>query len=185
MHKLFCIIGRTGSGKSTITNQVAKNLNLKVLKSYTTRTMRPTETEDNADHIFISHDEVEQHRNEMVAYTERVGYCSFATVSQVAESDFYVINPEGYRELSHNLKGMDVDLIAIYVTTPYMEGIKRAKLRGDFESWKRNYVNENKEFTEFEHSGKVRYRVLNNGTIDEAVKKMTSIIEKELSDVRA
>ena len=40
MHTVFCIIGRTASGKSTIVNAVAKDLNLKILKSYTTRARR-------------------------------------------------------------------------------------------------------------------------------------------------
>ena len=44
MHKLFCIIGRTGSGKSTLVKKAANELGLKILKSYTTRPMRESES---------------------------------------------------------------------------------------------------------------------------------------------
>ena len=98
-HKVFCIIGRTASGKSTIVNAVAKNLNLSVLKSYTTRARRKNEIGDNCDHTFISSDEVDKYKNDMVAYTERVGYCSFATLHQLMNSNLYIINPSGYSDL--------------------------------------------------------------------------------------
>ena len=79
MHKLYCIIGRTASGKSTITGLAAKELGMNILKSYTTRKPRKGETKEKSDHTFISSDEVEQYRNDMVSYTDRVNYCSFAT----------------------------------------------------------------------------------------------------------
>lgn len=40
--------------------------------------------------------EVEKYRNDMIAYTERVNYCSFATKQQILDNDFYIINPTGY-----------------------------------------------------------------------------------------
>lgn len=54
MHKVFCIIGRTASGKSTIVSAVAKDMKLKVLKSYTTRTRRKNEVGKHCDlHLFL------------------------------------------------------------------------------------------------------------------------------------
>ena len=73
MHKVFCIIGRTASGKSTIVNAVAKAMKLKVLKSYTTRARRKNEVGNNCDHTFISADDVSKYVDDMVAYTERAG----------------------------------------------------------------------------------------------------------------
>lgn len=81
MHTVFCIIGRTASGKSTIANAFADKLGLTILKSYTTRARRKNEVGDKCDHTFIKPEEVEQYRDDMVAYTERAGYCSFATLS--------------------------------------------------------------------------------------------------------
>ena len=74
IHTVYCVLGRTSSGKSTITQKAANNLNMKVLKSYTTRQRRENETDENCDHIFISPNEVEKYRNDMIAYTEPPGY---------------------------------------------------------------------------------------------------------------
>lgn len=178
MHIVYCVIGRTCSGKSTLVNEVAKKLGLTVLKSYTTREKRKCETDENSDHIFISPESVNQYREDMVAYTERCDYCSFATRGQLLESDFYVINPSGFYELKLKTKNMDIKLIPIYITVPHRTAIERAKKRGDYELWKENYDNENEEFNSFEKSNIIEYRILNNGDVAMAVDKLVSIIEK-------
>ena len=179
MHTVYCILGRTSSGKSAIVRQAAKKLNMKVLKSYTTRERRENETEEDSDHIFIHLDEVEKYRPNMVAYTDRVGYCSFATKEQLLNSDFYVINPTGYYELKLKTKDMDLKFVPIYITVPYRTLIERAKKRGDFESWKENYIKESDEFSQFERSNLIDYRVLNDGSIDDSVNKLIRIINKD------
>lgn len=179
MHTVYCILGRTSSGKSEIVRQAAKKLNMKVLKSYTTRVRRENETEEDSDHIFIHSDEVEKYRPDMVAYTDRVGYCSFATKEQLLNSDFYVINPTGYYELKLKTKDMDIKFIPIYITVPYRTLIERAKKRGDFETWKENYIKESEEFSQFEKSNLIDYRVLNDGSIDDSVNKLIRIINKD------
>ena len=179
MHTVYCILGRTSSGKYEIVRQAAKKLNMKVLKSYTTRVRRENETEEDSDHIFIHSDEVEKYRPDMVAYTDRVGYCSFATKEQLLNSDFYVINPTGYYELKLKTKDMDIKFVPIYITVPYRTLIERAKKRGDFESWKENYIKESDEFSQFERSNLIDYRVLNDGSIDDSVNKLIRIINKD------
>ena len=179
MHTVYCILGRTSSGKSEIVRQAAKKLNMKVLKSYTTRVRRENETEEDSDHIFIHSDEVEKYRPDMVAYTDRVVYCSFATKEQLLNSDFYVINPTGYYELKLKTKDMDIKFVPIYITVPYRTLIERAKKRGDFESWKENYIKESDEFSQFERSNLIDYRVLNDGSIDDSVNKLIRIINKD------
>ena len=113
IHTVYCVLGRTSSGKSTITQKAANNLNMKVLKSYTTRQRRENETDESCDHIFISSNEVEKYRNDMIAYTDRVGYCSFATKQQLLDNDFYIINPTGYYELKLKTKDMDIELVTM------------------------------------------------------------------------
>lgn len=180
MHTLYCILGRTSSGKSEITKRVAEKLNMKVLKSYTTRKMRENETKDNSDHIFIASEDAEKYKNDMVAYTERVGYCSFATQQQVMESDFYIINPSGYYELKDKLKDYDVRIVSIYITAPYSTISERAKKRGDFATWKDNYDAETKEFETFKNSNDINFYVLNDTEIEYAVDKMIHVIEKDI-----
>lgn len=186
MHTVYCILGRTSSGKSEIVRQAAKKLNMKVLKSYTTRVRRENETEEDSDHIFIHSDEVEKYRPDMVAYTDRVGYCSFATKNQLLESDFYIINPFGFLQLKEILNKLDIDiqLVSIFITTPYRTLIERAKKRGDFESWKENYINESDEFSQFEKSNLIDYRILNDGDISDSVEKMIRIINKHKTKIK-
>ena len=179
MHTVYCILGRTSSGKSAIVRQAAKKLNMKVLKSYTTRVRRENETEEDSDHIFIHSDEVEKYRPDMVAYTDRVGYCSFATKEQLLNSDFYVINPTGYYELKLKTKDMDIKFVPIYITVPYRALVERAKKRGDFEAWKENYIKESEEFSQFEKSNLIDYRILNDGDIEDSVNKLIRIINKD------
>ena len=179
MHTLYCIIGRTGSGKSTITKQAANKLNARILKSYTTRARRKNEIGNDTDHTFINQSDVEKYRTDMVAYTERIGYCSFATQQQLMESDFYIINPEGFYELQANTKDLDIRLCTIYITTPFRTLLSRIENRGDFASWQQNYANEEEEFNEFEKSNNIDYRILNGESINESVEKFINIIEKD------
>lgn len=180
-HTLFCVLGRTSSGKSTIVKKVADELGMKVLKSYTTREMRPGETEESADHIFIKPEDVEKYRDDMVAYTERVGYCSFATKSQLMNADFYIINPVGLYELILKTKDMDINIVTIYVTLPKRYCFERAKERkDDMKKYEENYNAENLEFTQIEKDRNIiHYRILNTMSIDWACERMKSILERE------
>lgn len=183
IHTLYCVIGRTASGKSTITRLAAQKLNMNVLKSYTTRKPRKGEiNNDDVDHIFINADEINKYKNDMVAYTERVGYCNFMTKQQLLDSDFCIINPSGYFELKDKIKELhlDIDLVVIYVTVPYMRIKERAKKRGDLKSWEENYNNESQEFKDFEKSNSIDYRILNDMCLNESVDRMVHICEKQM-----
>lgn len=176
-------MGRSAVGKSTIVHEVAQRMGLTILKSYTTRAMRNNESVETSDHIFIDADAVDQYKDDMVAYTERVGYCSFATKQQILNSDFYIINPSGFYELRQHTLSLDVELIPIYITIPYSTNLAHATKRGDVENWKKNYEKESKEFTEFEKSGMIYYRILNDTSIDSAVSRLMGIVRKELGDI--
>ena len=179
IHTVYCVLGRTSSGKSTITQKAANNLNMKVLKSYTTRQRRENETDENCDHIFISSNEVEKYRNDMIAYTERVNYCSFATKQQLLDNDFYIINPTGYYELKLKTKDMDIELVTIMVNVPYNDLRQRANKRGDYDAWQANYIKESEEFSNFEKSNLIDYFVLNDRSIEESVAKMVRVINND------
>lgn len=179
MHTVFCIIGRTASGKSTIVNAVAKDLNLKILKSYTTRVRRQNEIGDNCDHTFISANDVDKYRDDMVAYTERAGYCSFATKEQLMSSDIYIINPSGFSDLIKSTKNIpDLRLVDIWIDCDSDQLITRSKSRSNSDNWKENY---DKEETEFMRSySNIDYNeswhVDNNHYISEAINHMKQII---------
>ena len=180
IHTVYCVLGRTGSGKSTVTKEAAKQLNMNILRSYSTRQcLRQDETKENSDHTLISQNEVEKYRNDMIAYTDRVGYCNFATKQQLLDNDFYIINPTGYYELKLKTKDMDVELVTIMVNVPYNDLRQRAKKRGDYDAWQANYIKESEEFSNFEKSNLIDYFVLNDRSLEESVAKMVRVINKD------
>lgn len=181
MHTVYCIIGRTSSGKSTITRFAANKLGMTILKSYTTRNKRKGE-EINSDHIFISEKEKDLKGficRDAIAYTERSGYCNFMTRQQLLNSDFCIINPSGYYELKLKTVNDHIKLVPIYITVPFRTIEQRAKERGDYETWKQNYIKESQEFFDFEKSNLIDYRILNDTSINDAVGKLIRIIEKD------
>lgn len=117
MHNLYLIVGRTASGKDSLTRTVANKLNLKILSSYATRPKRPGETNE---HIFISPEEVEKYRNDFVAYTKIGDYEYFSTKQQLLESDFYIIDPNGVKFLQEKIKDIPgIELHIIYIAASY------------------------------------------------------------------
>ena len=153
MKKLFCIMGRTCSGKTTLAKTVAETLHMKVLRSYTTRPMREGENEHTSDHIFISDDEVKLFQGKIVAYTEINGYKYFVTKDMIMESDIYVIDPNGYKMLAENIKrkNMKIKLIPIYIDVDVADQERRYRARGNTrnEFWER-YKSEAERFDKFE-----------------------------------
>ena len=58
-HKVFLIIGRTASGKTSMCKEMEARLGLHTLMSYTDRPMRETEKNGNRDHTFITKEEAD------------------------------------------------------------------------------------------------------------------------------
>jgi len=182
--KLIIVIGRTGTGKSTLCRAVANVNHMKILKSYTTRKPRANEI-DESDHIFISEQEVEQYKDIMIAYTERNGYCSFTTKDQLYENDIVILNPSGFLEIYDNILkyNLHIDLIPIYISTPLSVIKERIKTRGDSESWNANKEKENQEFTDFEINYREQvYHILNDDDITTVAIKFNNRIQKALTD---
>ena len=153
MKKLFCIMGRTCSGKTTLAKTVAATLHMKVLRSYTTRPMREEENEHTSDHIFISEDEVKLFEGKMAAYTEINGYKYFVTKDMIMEADIYVVDPNGYKMLAEYVerKNMKIKLVPIYIDVDVNDQERRYRARGNTrnEFWER-YKSEAEQFDKFE-----------------------------------
>lgn len=124
MHNLYLIVGRTASGKDSLTRAVAEKLNLKILSSYATRPKRPGET---TEHIFISSEDVAQYQNDIVAYTKIGEYEYFSTKQQLLESDFYIIDPNGVKYMQDKIKDIpNIEMHIIYIAADYITRKHRA-----------------------------------------------------------
>jgi len=124
---IFCILGESGSGKSTICDELRKRYNYKVIESYTTRPMR---YENEKGHIFISDDEFNSLMPEICAYTVYNSYKYGATVKQIESSDLYIVDYAGVVYFKKHYKGKK-KMISIYLSSSKEMRATHMRRRGD------------------------------------------------------
>lgn len=180
MKKLFCIVGRTGTGKDSLVDLVCSSLGMRKVKSYTTRERRPGEGDDS--HVFIKPVEVDQFRGKMAAYTKIGEVEYFATVRQVLDGDFYVIDPNGLDDFRErwDFSKFPMSIVVIYITVPKMTQISRLLGRGDgVDKSNQRMLAENDQFGEFEIKKRMNYTI-ENSNLEQAVSDLKGVILQEL-----
>lgn len=179
--KLFLVVGRTASGKTTLVKKACKRLGMKMVVSYTTRPMRDDDKEF-PDHRFITNEEADEilaDQENIIAYTEINGNRYFTTAKMLEESDIYVIDPNGIRYMLQKYNDK-YDLVIIYVSARWEVGMSRAAVRGQAEvDYNDRYEAEDEQFSAFESEMPWKYHILNLGTIEEGADKLEYIIRKE------
>ena len=180
MHKIFCIVGESASGKDSLVNKLCEDLGLKQLISYATRPRRNGEGDT---HIFITEDDVKYYTDDMVAYTKIGDFEYFATIKQLYESDLYVIDSNGvdYMKSIAKYKGVeDIDFVTIYINTPAELRTERAinSRKDNVETYYARVLSEHGQFTAFRADAKFDYAVLNKD-FDKAYSVLKHIIKVE------
>ena len=181
MKKLFCVVGRTATGKDSLVDLVCSSLGMKKVKSYTTRERRPGEGDDS--HVFIKPVEIDQFKRRMAAYTKIGEVEYFATIEQVLEGDFYVIDPNGLDDFRErwDFNKFPMSIVVIYITVPKMTQLSRLLGRGDnAEKSNSRMLAENNQFGEFETKQRMDYTVVNSD-LEQAVLGLQKIVLQELS----
>lgn len=181
MKKLFCVVGRTGTGKDSLVDLVCSSLGMKKVKSYTTRERRSGEGDDS--HVFIKPVEIDQFKGRMAAYTKIGEVEYFATIDQVLEGDFYVIDPNGLDDFRErwDFNKFPISIVVIYITVPKMTQLSRLLGRGDnAEKSNSRMLAENDQFGEFEVKQRMNYTVVNSD-LEQAVLGLQKIVLQELS----
>lgn len=115
-HVLLCVLGRTGSGKDSVTNKLCDRTGLKAITSYTTRPRRENEGET---HIFTTEEVYEQMQAEGVvaAYTNIAGYYYWTTIDQLYDNDIYIIDYRGVQTLRElNIPG--IRFVTVFINVP-------------------------------------------------------------------
>lgn len=125
---LIAIMGVSGSGKSTIANKLERKHGYTSVKSYTTRPIRD-DPEDVSTHTFVTLDEIDQYKDDIVAdnwYNDNYYFC---TKTQLDNSDIYVVDKSGLIKLYKNY--FNKDIISIYLETSPEIVARRMEQRGD------------------------------------------------------
>lgn len=122
---LFCIVGKSGSGKSTIANKLVDEYDMTQVESYTTRPPRKNELKG---HIFIDDFKTYSFKeDEIVAYGIYGGYKYFATKEQLNACDIYVVDKQGIDSMQKLYVGDDAERtpVIIYLKASFFVRLKR------------------------------------------------------------
>ena len=177
MRYLYLIVGRSGSGKTELTNVLAEHFNAKIVQSYTTREKRePNET----GHIFATPKDYfkAKAQNLVVAETIFSGNYYWAQSDQIEECDLYVVDPKGVEDVR---TAYENDIInkkpfVIKLSVSRKEVAKRMKKRGDSpNSIQTRLLNDDHVFKDFYYDAKIDA----NASKEEVAKAAISIIQKQ------
>lgn len=132
---LFCILGASASGKSTLVQMLEKECNMKQIPSYTTRSPRFKGEEG---HTFVSEKEFKA-LDDIVAYNYYLDNQYGVTASQIDDDTYnlYVVDQTGLNELHKKYKG-NRKIYSIFIDCSYINRYKR--LFGRYHKMYKNFV---------------------------------------------
>lgn len=130
MHNIYLIYGRSGVGKTTVANLLSEKYGYSQISSYTDRKPRHS---GEIGHVFISTEEFNKIRPQMVAYTLFDGHQYGVTAAEIDHNDLYVIDKAGIENLRKNYHGSK-GLVVIWLVASTTECERRMVARGDSSS---------------------------------------------------
>lgn len=164
MKTIICIVGKSGSGKTTIAKHLEIDHHIPTLVSFTTRPMRPNEGYG-IDHHFVKAWQ-KPDESDMLAYTKFGGYEYWVHKNQIDAMDSdvftYVIDEDGVRWLREN-HGDKYRIISVYVD--------RQNIVVDQE--RRNRDKDRIALQDYD------YILVNNGTIKESCEQLMDMIKSK------
>lgn len=161
---IFLIIGKSGSGKSTIINNLKQEdiiPKINIIKSYTTRKQRDSE---DIDHTFIEKKDIRKYRKDIVASSWINNEYYFATSKQFKPNvaNIYIVDEKGIQDMKKHYKKCIV--IQIQTSKDYdIDKDRKVRLI--------NTIHKD-----------VNCTLINDGTIEEAVNNFSKIINTYWSD---
>lgn len=157
---LVCIMGRSGSGKSTFAKHLV-DIGVAIdFPSYTTRAPREGEV-DGKDHIFITDEKADKllkNEGDVLAFYQRGGIRYFTLKSSLPKTNkpiVYVINPNAFMELKDKFKDdKSMNIIGIYFELSLDAQLQNLKNRNDVQAdIDKRLSEEDEEFSKFVNNG--------------------------------
>lgn len=195
MGKIFCIMGKSATGKDTIYERLLKDedLNLKRIIPYTTRPIRDHE-EDGREYHFVTEEDVVELQNkglivEMREYQTVYGPWKYFTVNdgniQLDQENYSLIGTvEGYVRV-RDYFGAD-KVVPIYVEVEDGDRLLRAIAREKkqdipkYEEMCRRFLADAKDFSEENIQAAGITRRFYNANLLETIAEIKNYIQKEL-----
>lgn len=159
-HVVILVVGKTGSGKSSLIKKLCERTGIKELCSYTTRSKR---SELDNDHFFVSAEDYfrAKENGEVAIDTELAGNYYYSTIEQLYNSDIYTINPEALNRLLA-IELPNIRFVVVYISCPDKTREERAMARGDDRhKFRIREFSERQEFRKFVSEERWDY-VINN-----------------------
>ena len=191
MGKIFCLMGKSSSGKDTIFKRLRENeaLGLKPVVTYTTRPMRQNET-DGVEYFFINEDRLKEYEAEDKVIEQRVYHTVFgdwyySTIDdgqiKLDEEDYLlIVTLEAYNNLKRYFGSENV--VPLYVAVEDGMRLERAiarekkEITPNFNEVCRRFLADNADFSEekLQDSGVEKYYF--NIELEECVCEITKEI---------
>ena len=129
---MICIIGESGSGKSTVEEILCDKFGFEKVVSYTTRPMRQGEVDGKAYH-FITEEEFKKLESEnfFVETTVFRDWHYGAAKQDCVDNSVFVIEPIGLRKLIEQSEELNLSLKIFYIITNERVRMMRMCKRGD------------------------------------------------------
>jgi len=128
----MCVIGKSGSGKTTLV-EILEKFGHNALPSFTTR---PPREPNEKGRTFVSEEEFNKIRDELVAYTFFDGYEHGATMEQINNHDIYIVDVDGYFNLIESI-GRDRMVVVHIITRDDFRFDRMKETRGEKEAARR------------------------------------------------
>lgn len=180
---IFCIMGISGAGKTTIARIIAKKLKMNLVISYTSRPIRDRETAD-VDYHYVDNKYFEENKEDFIEIRDYKVFDGSLWKYGFKKTDFpdskadylVVIETDGFAVFSEYF-GKD-KLKPILIKSNFFDLVERTRKRGDNpEEIKRRINDDERKFEEFAKNENVS-NVYNMFDIDFAVKQAEKIILK-------
>lgn len=132
MYKVICIIGKSGTGKSTLASELCKNDKFHFIKSFTTRAVRKNDSEDINTHTFVSFKERinTEEKDILLEYTNEQKHYSSWVTKELFKKDkinVFVVDIDSFIKFS-KMKEFDIRCIYLSLLEEEENDIEKEKM---------------------------------------------------------